>query len=239
MQKPYNEQQVLRPPPKRPSQDNRSQGSTRGSRVQLHVDDFTMPISNRFSTRVQQGDGSQYIHVMPKIIDFFENMVTPPPSTNSQVNVTMSLAQRDTLVFLLGASPQSNVSLAPPNLSTPEEEASRQRSRPKFGHPGRERDQSDARNIMCIDTRNSLLNTLTKISAYIPMKERILDTSSRPRALPIGNRKDERQFFGFHNDHEHETKSCRELKKEIEKAINQGKLDHLLQAAKKKDRQCP
>nr|GEX80538.1 hypothetical protein [Tanacetum cinerariifolium] len=114
-------------------------------------------------------------------------------------------------------------------LERQQQDASRQRSRPKFGYPMRERDQSDARNIMCIDTRDSLLNTLTKMSAYILMKERISDTSSKPRALPISNRKDERQFFGFHNDHGHDTNSSRELKKDIEKAINHGKLDHLLQ----------
>ncbi|GJX51151.1 hypothetical protein Tco_0277996 [Tanacetum coccineum] len=247
MQKPYDEQQVLRPPPRRPSQDNRSQGSTRGSRVQLHVDDFTMPISNRFSTRVQQGDESQYIHVMLKIIDFFEHMVTPPPSTNSQVNVTMSLAQRDTLVFLLGASPQSNISLAPPNLSIPEEGAQNDNDKK---HQDNDQGQSlvtlgwkeikvTQETLCASDTEIAVSHTPNQNFGISPMKERILDTSSRPRALPIGNRKDERQFFGFHNDHEHETKSCRELKKEIEKAINQGKLDHLLQAAKKKIANAP
>nr|GEW63209.1 reverse transcriptase domain-containing protein [Tanacetum cinerariifolium] len=49
------------------------------------------------------------------------NQVTPSPSTKSQVNITMSPDQRDTLVSLLSASPQSNVSLSPPNSGTPEE----------------------------------------------------------------------------------------------------------------------
>ncbi|GJS51261.1 hypothetical protein Tco_0624623 [Tanacetum coccineum] len=107
------------------------------------------------------------------------------------------------------------------------------RSRPKFGHPGRERDRSDTRNIECIDTRNNLLNTLTKIPADILMTERVLNSWSRPQPLLGDFMKDERQFYKFHNDHGHDTNSCRELKKETEKAINQGKLDHLLRAAKK------
>ncbi|GJX57317.1 hypothetical protein Tco_0287214 [Tanacetum coccineum] len=54
-----------------------------------------------------------------------------------------------------------------------------------------------------------------------------------PHPLLSGNRKGERKFCKFHNDHEYDTNFYRELKKEIEKVINQGKLDHLLQGVKK------
>ncbi|GKB77424.1 hypothetical protein Tco_0944319 [Tanacetum coccineum] len=107
------------------------------------------------------------------------------------------------------------------------------RARSMFGYPDMKRDRRNTRNIECIITRNNLLSTLTKMSSDILMIDRITDTWSRPRPLPSSNKNDKRRFCRFHNDHRHDTNSCRELKKEIEKAINQGKLDHFLQAAKR------
>ncbi|GKB24235.1 hypothetical protein Tco_0863636 [Tanacetum coccineum] len=111
--RPSDEQQVLKSPPSRPTQDNRGQGSSGGSRVQSRVDDFVTPIPNRFDTRVQKGDGSQYIQVTSNITAFLKQMVEEQRLASSQVNITMSLAQRDTLVSLLSASPQNNASHAP------------------------------------------------------------------------------------------------------------------------------
>ncbi|GKD35271.1 hypothetical protein Tco_1250780 [Tanacetum coccineum] len=50
----HDEQQVLRPPPSRPSQDNRGQGSSGRSRVQSRVDDFKTPILNRLAPGYNQ-----------------------------------------------------------------------------------------------------------------------------------------------------------------------------------------
>ncbi|GJY45345.1 hypothetical protein Tco_0434408 [Tanacetum coccineum] len=71
----HDKQQVLRPPPNRPSQDNQGQVNSGGSRVQSQVDEFTTLISNsRFGAMVQQGDSPQYIQITPTITAFLEQM---------------------------------------------------------------------------------------------------------------------------------------------------------------------
>jgi len=47
-------------------------------------------------------------------------------------------------------------------------------------------------------------------------------------------KKDMTKYCEFHEDHGHDTNSCRELKMEIKRALDEGKLEHLVPGAKKK-----
>ncbi|PWA36500.1 retrotransposon gag domain-containing protein [Artemisia annua] len=46
--------------------------------------------------------------------------------------------------------------------------------------------------------------------------------------------KNTKQFCKFHVDHGHDTNQCIDLKKEIERAIRSGELEHLCQATRKR-----
>ncbi|PWA71531.1 reverse transcriptase domain-containing protein [Artemisia annua] len=86
-----------------------------------------------------------------------------------------------------------------------------------------------------IEAREALLRTIIKTQTEILAAEKeVVGKWHRPPPLREESKRNMRQFCKFHVDHGHDTNQCRELKKEIEKAIQAGKLEHLCKAAKKR-----
>nr|XP_043629963.1 uncharacterized protein LOC122601265 [Erigeron canadensis] len=76
------------------------------------------------------------------------------------------------------------------------------------------------------------LPELHKSPKEILLTESVAKTFPTPPRLSSKNKKDPEKYCEFHRDYGHDTNACWQLRKAIEKAINEGKLSHLVKSVR-------
>nr|XP_043629757.1 uncharacterized protein LOC122601045 [Erigeron canadensis] len=102
----------------------------------------------------------------------------------------------------------------------------------RFSCYGREDNQWGGREK---DSGIDILSNLTKTTKQILLTERVASSFPTPTKL-ITNKKNMEKYCEYHWDHGHDTHSCRNLRREIEEAVESGKLDHLIKGIRQATR---
>ncbi|GKC49958.1 hypothetical protein Tco_1072703 [Tanacetum coccineum] len=83
-------------------------------------------------------------------------------------------------------------------------------------------------------SNHGMLSNLSKSPREILATEKVVKTFEQPPRLSRNRRsRDMSKYYHFHEDYGHDTKQCRELRRQIEETVKSGQLAHLVKGDKK------